>query len=352
MIYRQNWLDVREYLHHMNRVRQNDSETIKRARSHLRHLLEWADETPFSRIRSIDPTFQTYLLSARSDGKDKTLAPASIIKCLAFCRQFLSFARAEWPYRYKAISESWILMLRPPREIRSNSRLIVHQYYTLEEVRKIASVSTETLHQERAKIAVCMLFLSGMRADALASLPIRCVDLWNRQIQQLPEAGVRTKNRKAAITYLLQLPELLDVVTRWDRRVRSQLPPTALWYATLTSDGSEITNTERAVHRRYDVVERDVKLICQLAGVSYLSPHKLRHGHVVHALKQAHNMSQLKAISQNIMHASVVTTDGIYGDLVNNDIMDIISNLGQSKDSNLEDKLTELIDLLKINKKF
>jgi hypothetical protein len=38
-------------------------------------------------------------------------------------------------------------------------------------------------------------------------------------------------------------------------------------------------------------------------------------------------MAQLKAISQNIMHESVVTTDQIYGRLIDDDVQAIISGL-------------------------
>jgi len=328
MIHRQNYLDVHAYLRHIERVRQNDPSTVKRARGHLRHLLEWADATPFTKARSIDPTFPAYLLTARADGKDKTLAPASISKCLTNARQFFDFARLEWTLRYKPISVSWIELLQPPRSVRAGSRLPVHEYWTLENVQKVATVSTATLREERGKVAVCMLFLSGMRADALASIPIHCVDLAHHTIKQLPEFGVRTKNRKAAITYLLNLPDLLEVVQHWDVLLSSFiLPPSALWYATLSSDGMTLTATTRAFEGRNNIIAKDVRLICEKAGVPYLSPHKLRHGHTVHGLKRAHDMAQLKAISQNIMHESVVTTDQIYGKLITDDVRDIISSL-------------------------
>lgn len=90
MIYRQNWVDVRDYLYHMERARQVDPETVKRARGHLRHLLEWADETPFTNIRNMDPTFPVYLLTARSDGKQKTLAPASITMIRTHARKAMT----------------------------------------------------------------------------------------------------------------------------------------------------------------------------------------------------------------------------------------------------------------------
>jgi integrase len=327
MICRQNWLDIRAYLHHIDRARQNSPETVKRVRGQLRHLLEWADDAPFPKVRAKDPTFPVYLLKARADGRDKTLAPASIIKCLSVARQFFAYARTEWPLRYKPLSGSWIELLQPPRHVRQDSRLPVRQLYSLDDVRAIAAVSTETLRQERGQVAVCMLFLSGMRAEALASLPVSCVDLAAREIAQLPEQGVRTKNRKAALTYLLPIPELLEVVERWDRRVRT-LPGNALWYSTLTRDGMTLTATTRAFDGRHNAVERDVRLICKLVGMPYLSPHKLRHGHAVYALKKAKNMAQFKAISQNLMHSSAVITDQVYGKLVNDDVKDIIGGLG------------------------
>jgi site-specific recombinase XerC len=346
MINRQNYHDVRAYLHYIERDKQNAPETVKRARSHLRHLLEWADDIPLTKARSIDPTFPAYLLTARADGKDKTLAPASIIKCLTNTRQFFTFAHHEWALRYKAASQSWIDLLQPPRHIRADSRLPIRQYWSLEDIHKIASVSTATLREERGKVGACMLFLSGMRADALASLPIACVDLANNQIRQLPEMGVRTKNRKAALTYLLQIPALLEVVKQWDQRART-LPPTVLWYATLTNDGMAITATTQAYLGRKDAIEEDLRLICARAEVPYLSPHKLRHGHVVYALKQASNMAELKAISQNVMHSSVTITDQIYGNLIADDVKSIIRELGvQKQTGSLDQKISELISLL------
>ena len=328
MIHRPNYLDVCAYLHHNERVRQHDPQTLKHARLYLRHLLEWADDSPFARARQIDPTFPAYLATTRVDGQERTRAPLSIAKGLAIVRQFFTFARAEWPTRYKAISESWIELLRPPRSARLESRLPVRQFWTLDDALKVAAVSTETLREERGKVAVCMLFLSGMRADALATIPIHCVDLAHQAIHQLPEFGVRTKNDKAAITYLLQIPQLFEVVQSWHARLLcAGLPPSALWYATLTRDGMTLTATEQAFEGRHDIIRKDIKLICKQASVPYLSSHKLRHGHTVYALKRAKDMGQLKAISQNIMHKSVVTTDQIYGNLLHDDVQQIITGL-------------------------
>jgi site-specific recombinase XerD len=363
MIHRQNYLDVHAYLRHMER-KQLDPATVKRARGHLRHLLEWADETPLTKSRSIDPVFPAYLATARIANSpfqtkplEQGLAPASIIKCLANTRAFFDFAHSEWTLRYKSITSSWIDLLQPPRHLRAESRLIIRQYWTLDQVRQVAAVSAETLREARGQVAVCMLFLSGMRAEALASLPIHCVDIPNNTLRQLPEAGVKTKNRKAAITYLLPIPDLLAVILRWDQRVRAHMSPASLWYANLSSDGMRLMETTYARNQRSATIEDDVKIICARANLPYLSPHKLRHGHTVYGLKHARTPAELKAVSQNIMHASMITTDGIYANLVSSDVQDVIASLvnkqtvplieGQLTKDQIAAKIAELLELLK-----
>jgi len=55
------------------------------------------------------------------------------------------------------------------------------------------------------------------------------------------------------------------------------------------------------------------------------SPHKIRHGHGVYGIKRAKTIAELKALSQNMMHETVATTDGIYGQLADDDVTRIIS---------------------------
>jgi integrase len=108
-----------------------------------------------------------------------------------------------------------------------------------------------------------------------------------------------------------------------------------------------LTATIEAYNERRNLIERDLRILCKLAGLTYLSPHKLRHGHVVHALKQARNMAEFKAISQNVMHASTIITDQVYGKLIANDVQNIIGNLGKKRSIDLGDQIGELLALLK-----
>jgi len=345
MIHRQNWLDVREYLHHLRARLGRDPQTIRKYEGQLRHVLEWADDTPFPLMHKLEPVLPAYLQHARNDGKSLPLSYTTIYKTLVTMRSFHHFAQTTWNRRYRSLPSAWVATLTP--HTKPEASLIEHAYYSLEELLKIAAVSTATVHQARAQAGACMAFLSGMRPDALASIPLQCVDLPNRRLIQNPQLGIRTKNDKAAITYLLDIPVLLSVVQAWDQRVRQTCTtPTALWYAPLLRDGVRLKETSRAIAGRVSMLGDDLRLICELAGVEYKSPHKLRHGHIVHARSLARNMEEVKAISQNVMHANSIITDQVYSSLKTNQVQNVILNLGSS---NAFDKteLLRLIELLK-----
>ncbi len=77
---------------------------------------------------------------------------------------------------------------------------------------KIAALQVDRLALQRDKAAIVFLFLSGMRIGAFCTLPINCVNIAARRIEQFPSRGVRTKNRKVATTTLLPIPALLSIV--------------------------------------------------------------------------------------------------------------------------------------------
>ncbi len=57
-------------------------------------------------------------------------------------------------------------------------------------------------------------------------------------------------------------------------------------------------------------------------------------------------MDEPKAISQNVMYASVIITDQVYGKLMTNDVQDISGSLSKNRRVDLSDQLGELSALL------
>lgn len=343
MINRRNYGDVNEHMDYLEEVRQNSPATLKRRWSQLRHLMEWAGETPLDQAHEIRPTFPSYLEGARNDGRDRPLAPATRKRNCGVARRYFEWAKRQYPRRYREIPLIWIDSLQGPK---SPERATKRRIFAIEEVQKVLQEPPETLTDRRDRAAITFLFLSGARAGAFASLPIRAIDLERYAVEQRPRLGVRTKFGKSATTYLIRVPDLHEVVTDWDRLVRDRLSPDALWYATLTSDGMNFTGKTRPSKDRASAIRAGCKKLCARAGIPYYPPHSLRHGHAVYTLKRCKKMAELKAVSQNLMHSSLKTTEQIYGGLPNDEVGARIAALTQDRQSTSRTDLESFIGML------
>lgn len=328
MINRENWKLVNKYLMYREQVLQNDPKTIRSGWGALRHVLEWADSTEFPHVMKLRPTLPDYILTARADGKKEQLSPARMEKILTFSRDLFEWLRIEYPSSYRTITASWIESLRVRRSHNSQSRLVRRQFWTLQDVETVLDYPTTSLKHRRDKAAIAFIFLSAMRGAAFVTMPIKAVDLQKRKVYQLPEWGVATKNSKAAITFLLPIPKLLEVVEDWDTYIRNAAESDrTMWYARITPDGENVkadSDNSTPAGRRTAMYE-GLKELCKLTGIEWKSPHKIRHGHGVYGVKHARTMAEYKALSQNMMHDTVETTDKTYSVLVNDDVGDIIS---------------------------
>ncbi len=286
--------------------------SYKAEETHIRYLLDWADEISFEKAPSIIPTFPEYIQKVRMDGKNEPLSPAHIKKILSTARRFFSWLYENF-YEYRNIKPSWIAKVKNKRlsDIPQNK-----EYVTIKEIIKIAHTPVEGLLEERIRASAVFLFLSGMRIGAFVSLPIKAVDIKNRFVYQYTSLGVRTKNGKNAKTILYPIPELIKVVDDWDKKVRSILPESGYWFAPFSSDSGEIDATITEVGlARSNLFRKNLKEWLEKNDLTYHSPHKFRHGHVHYG--QAHSKTQedYKAVSQNVMHSSTGITDQFYSNM-------------------------------------
>lgn len=165
------------------------------------------------------------------------------------------------------------------------------------------------------------------------TLPLSAVDLDTLTLKQWPKLGVRTKFNKHATTFLFDIPDLLEVVKEWDKEVRSVLWDAlgSYWFTPVDPETGQFTFYHVAGVHRASIARRDLHDWLDRVGLPYHSPHKFRHGHAVYALKQAKDIPALKAISQNLMHANLSITDGVYGVLSDMDVQAQIQSLGKNK---------------------
>jgi len=334
LLNRQNWRDTREYLEYCLEVRQSTPRTVDFSRVALDHLLKWAGPHSFSRVAEIRPTYPVYI-------EGLNLAIEYRRKLLANVYRFFEYARQRWPSRY-VVSVDFLGALHVKKRTGS---VPDRKVFSLAQVRAILTVSPTSLTEERDIAAVAFMFLSGMRVGAFTTLPVRAID-WNCLpvlVRQWPDLGVRTKNSMAANTYLLPQAELADleaVARNWHDKVSQTVGPHGIWYAHIAPNGQEFLEAQLPGKNRGANFGKRLRALCERAGVAYYSPHKLRHGHIVYALQFCNTMAEFKAVSQNVMHKSLMTTDAIYGALPESDVANLLANLGQT---NQRDELFDML---------
>jgi integrase len=337
LVDRTNYLLVKDYLRSISGARMLEESSVRRYWFYGRHLLMWAMDTPLhkaDRIRPLFPAYVASLISPRTRrnappgaGSEIELAAETQKKIIEVARGFFTWVRSNRPQEYRRLSPEWIAALRPPRKRLSRPE---HVFVTLDDVLQIAKlkIPEDDLAIRRDQAAAAMLFLSGMRAGAFTTLTLEAIDIDGMRIRQWPELGVHTKNGKKATTFLFQIPELIEVALEWDRFVRKKLPAKALWYTPIDQHwGLQALSKGAPGINRGLALDKRLRLIFARAGLPYRSAHKFRHGHAVYGLLRAKTMADYKALSENMMHADIRTTDDTYAMLSSEEVKNRIAGL-------------------------
>ncbi|MBN8581926.1 MAG: site-specific integrase [Anaerolineae bacterium] len=345
MISKKNVQLVRKYLEYRRSVDQIAEGSAKREETHLRYVLRWMQEASFQDVQDKRPTFPDYFRAHPLSERSKPLSPVYIKKTLATARLFFTWL-SENETGYKKIKPAWIKKIKVKRLVNIQRTT---EYVSLEEIMTIASRPCKGARARRARAGLVFLFLSGMRIGAFISLPIQAVDIPNRVIYQDPSLGVKTKNSKYGITYLLDIPELLKVIQDWDDEVRAVLPPNGFWFAPLSiQDGTIDQNAFEIGKHRFNLARRDFKAWLEHEKLPYHSPHKFRHGHIHYGLAHAKTAADVKAVSLNVMHGDTQTTDVFYSSFKGDELKNRITSLNKgNKSEDNQDIISALEDMLK-----
>lgn len=337
MINRENYLIIKEYLAYLRDDKQLDSQTIRNRWITCKILLEYADDRLLSNLQGKKPSLPEYLSTNKSERTGKTLNANYQVKTLANIRLFYIWARLYRMGAWGKVSEAWVDNLRVKRSIiNANKERKENVFWELDNVLKVARYHPKTLKEERMRAAICFLFLSGMRVTAFCSLPVDCVDIKNNRIDQKPSRGVITKNRKSGVTVLLPIPELIDIITAWDKKIREA--KSIYWFAPFSvvcsTSGFEPAvindNILKSSEGRRSIFDSNLRELCHAANVPVLSAHKLRHGFGRYGVRHARTMEEMKVVSQNMMHENIGITDGLYGVLPEDNMRQVISTFVQT----------------------
>ena len=307
------------------------SASLRLEKTWLSHVLVWAHSASFSLVSHLRPSYPRFLESLG-------LSSVYTVHVLRSARRFF-FWLSKHRRGFGGISAAWLDTLKISFSVVDETP---HQFVSLDEIRAISAAPAETIGERRIRASAVFWWLSGIRVGAFVTLPVQAVDLDNLSVKQFPKLGVKTKFKKHAKTFLLDIPDLLAVVREWDSEVRAA--GSFFWFASFSPETGVIDPIVHQVgFHRHIRARKDLKGWLQKVGLPYHSPHKFRHGHAVFGIKNAKTISALKAISQNLMHSSLKVTDSVYGVLSDLDVQTEISSLGKLQDDDLLQKLRDLL---------
>lgn len=312
----------RTYFTFLREALGRDEATIDGVAAALARFEASAKARDFKRFhREQAVAFKRKLLEATNARTGERLSKATMLSILRDLRAFFQWLCREPGYRsrlhysdadYFNLADKDVTIARARREKRvptpSQMKLVLN------------AMPTVTALERRDRALVALAMVTGARAAALVSFQIGHVNVVEGYVEQ-DAREVRTKFGKSFRTYFMPVSnEALAVVRDWHMELTASgtrgaadpfFPATDMGLDEtggfapkgLSLHGWRTSAPARAIFRRAFAA----------AGLPYFNPHRLRDMLVRHALSLDLSPEGLKAWSQNLGHADVLTTLTSYG---------------------------------------
>ena len=346
-INRTNWALLNDYIDSLRNEGIYSEKTLAAMRNALMKFIIYAGMTPIAKIEKVErESFTAFLYNLKSEITDTRLEFEYRRKILEYTKRFLLWLRKKKKIN---ISDDYIdaIRIRDRRNTNWKMEQISTDAYKFEDILKVADYRPETLNMKRAKAAMLMGFLSGLRDGALVTLPFTDVYLQNDKpyIIQMVEHGTHLKNSKNIRTALINNAEvsgMLETLRDWQKTVETQyleqvgdIPspdevtaefhPYPYWFAPLSCKTGMIDFSQKPGISRASGYRRDLMELSEKVGIAYHRPHTLRHLHVLYLKDFARNYADLETIARNIGDTPGVAAK--YGQRNMEQITDAISSL-------------------------
>lgn len=213
---------------------------------------------------------------------------------------------------------------------------------TLEQIHHVLSaMPTATVLQRRDRALVAFAALTGARVRALSSFQLRHVDLAGGYVEQDARA-VQTKFAKTFRTYFKPIGgDAFAILTAWCE----ELARDHLWSASdplfpapemgvSETGGFVATGLSRHGWTTTSPIRQIFRRAFEAAGLPYFNPHSLRDMLVHFGMSLNLSAEAMKAWSQNLGHADVLTTFTSYGTVPTHRQGELIRSAGQSRGDN------------------
>jgi integrase/recombinase XerD len=316
-----------------------------------------ADFATFNSDKAVE--FKEWLKKRKN--KNIPLSLTTYCTYLRYLRTFFLWLAWQPSYKSKITVDTVDYLKASEKEERIATQYIPRNFPALEYVIKLAdSINEDTEIDKRDRAMISFALLSGMRDQAIVTLPLGCFDENNLTINQNPKLGVQTKFSKYIYTTLPVFDKkLLDYVIEWVKLLKSkgygsQEP---LFPRAKADKGKDDLSFETASEvepvfwQGTGRIREIFKKRSQEAGLPYHPPHTFRHLAFDLAFRNCKNGEEMKAISQNFGHEHIATTLSSYANYAPPRLSEIIKNMDFSGKprKTLEEQFEELRKEIKNN---
>ena len=338
----------REYFRYLRQALGRDEATIDAVAKSLARFEDATGGKDFKRFhREQAVAFKAKLAETANVRTGKRLSKATIHATLRDLRAFFVWLSREPGFRRRIAHADADYFNLPEKDIAVARALRERPVPTLEQVRHtISTMPDGTVIDRRNRALVAFAMLTGARIGALASFRLGHANIAGRFVEQ-DARTVLTKAAKTFRTYFMPVDEdALAIVADWTQELaRDHLwgPDDPLFPATeigLAPDGG-FTGVGLSRHCwSSGAPVRDIfRNAFEAAGLPYFNPHSFRSMLVRHFMSLDLSPAQMKALSQNLGHAEVLTTLTSYGAVPVHRQGELISALSNRGEADRDDAL-------------
>jgi site-specific recombinase XerD len=265
-------------------------------------------------------------------------SPRNAIQILSCVYNFFTWLQFQPGYRSR-VKSHLIEILKPGRTLNLQAKQSKRvEFEPLSKIKEI--MNNIVIHSDidlRNRILNPSIVLSGIRIEAFSTLPVCCFDPNRFMFDQDPTKGVCTRFGKHIFTHLLKFDDQMEkyIMEYYDMLINKgfkSMDPFIPAAEPKRLDGlgftpaTDLSNKFLSAPRLRKIMQ-DVSL--EYGNVK-INPHSLRHLHTSLGRNLAQNPEEYKAISMNIGHEKITTTDH-YGELSPSELESVIANMNNRK---------------------
>ena len=343
--------DYFRFLKEADRKSESTIDGVRKAISRYEAYTGLKDFATFNKEQAV--AFKKHLATTKAERSGEPLAKATLHATVNSLKAFFKWLSCQPGFKSRIRVTDIEYLNLSDKEVRAARQPALKRFPTLEQIRKVVfSMPTESVVQRRDRALVAFTIVTGMRDNAIASLPLKHVDVDRELVIQDP-LEVRTKFSKKIVTYFFPVgADLKQVVIEWVRELRDDLlygnedpvfPRTNVAQdenSSFRADGLEPCFWSNAQRIREVFRQAFVS-----AGLTYFNPHSFRDTLVQLGKRLCRTPEEFEAWSKNLGHEHMLTTFRSYGSIDPHRQGELIKSLGSER--NEEDKLDRLMEMMK-----